>query len=121
MPFVPDPNKPGEQESTLDIYYENGNGYIDDDVNPKTASDLRRESLKVKSADRKSENGIDDQEFIFIHEDGFNIKISAPGLDPFEIQVGVLDFFVFDKVVDVFHFLSLRSARWKPCKKSITF
>lgn len=27
------------------------------------------------------------EEFVFIHDTGFTIKILAPGVDPFEIQV----------------------------------
>ena len=33
--------------------------------------------------------GKQDQEFIFIHDTGFNVQIAAPGLEPFEIQVSV--------------------------------
>lgn len=33
------------------------------------------------------------EEFVFIHDTGFTIKIHAPGVDPFEIQVSTFDFF----------------------------
>jgi len=40
-----------------------------------------------KKDDGKEEKSSSDQEFIFIHDTGFTVKIAAPGLEPFDIQV----------------------------------
>ena len=61
------------------------NGYIeedvDDDVHPPTPADAS--STEAKTSD-SSKN---DQEFIFIHDTGFTVKIQSQGGEPFEIQV----------------------------------
>jgi hypothetical protein len=51
------------------------------DVNKQNSSDRTKEDMD----ETKSSNS--DQEFIFIHDTGFTIKIAAPCLEPFEMQV----------------------------------
>jgi hypothetical protein len=76
------------------------NGYIDEDVDderpvakqpaPDADTVVKKNgdvSANVSADSTQSESLTDDQEFIFIHEDAFNVKINAPRLDPFEIQV----------------------------------
>jgi hypothetical protein len=90
------------------------NGYIEEDIDDETPSSLSSsENISIindkkielmKDSDDKSANNItlennyetnqnkdedakQDQEFIFIHDTGFNVQIAAPGLEPFEIQV----------------------------------
>jgi len=89
------------------------NGYIEEDIDDETSSSPNDCSAKhiinekklnelnndFKNADNitlddsnqtnqsKDEDAKQDQEFIFIHDTGFNVKIAATGLEPFEIQV----------------------------------
>lgn len=46
-----------------------------------------QDSSDNKSKEDESKASSSDQEFIFIHDTGFTIKIAAPCLEPFEIQV----------------------------------
>ncbi|CAG2119791.1 unnamed protein product [Medioppia subpectinata] len=39
----------------------------------------------------QSANTSADQEFIFIHDTGFNVHIQCPALDPFEVQVSAME------------------------------
>ncbi|RWS27357.1 hypothetical protein B4U80_02506, partial [Leptotrombidium deliense] len=95
----------GNSESTKDKHIiKNGyaNGYVDEDV------DDGQYSPKVNGSDlnavQQLKNGVEnetdaadktdnkqDQEFIFIHDTGFNVQIVAPGVDPFEIQVSSME------------------------------
>lgn len=57
---------------------------MSDDVRDEDESNGKVESAAGKS-DPKS-----DQEFIFIHDTGFTVKIAPPGVDAFDIQVIIL-------------------------------
>lgn len=48
---------------------------------------MNEDSSDNKSKEDESKASSSDQEFIFIHDTGFTIKIAAPCLEPFEIQV----------------------------------
>lgn len=62
---------------------------------PPATDDSTSKSLSTTTGDNdgKEQNGGDskssDQEFIFIHDTGFTVKIVPPGVEPFEIQVRV--------------------------------
>lgn len=53
-----------------------------------------------------------EQEFIFIHDTGFTVKIHAPGCEPFDIQV-----LVALTIIPVPIFISCRSVLWNLSKK----
>jgi hypothetical protein len=46
---------------------------------------------KSKDEESKDPSSATDQEFIFIHDTGFNVLIHCPGLEAFEIQVCLSD------------------------------
>lgn len=55
--------------------------------NQVTTRDMRDDDDEVKRDASESGSKSSDQEFIFIHDTGFTVKIVPPGVDPFEIQV----------------------------------
>lgn len=60
------------------------NGSHDNKVEEANAKDLAAE----ESA--KEEEAKQDQEFIFIHDTGFTVKVYVPGCEPFDIQVSII-------------------------------
>ncbi|RWS13928.1 hypothetical protein B4U79_14102 [Dinothrombium tinctorium] len=70
------------------------NGYIEEEVddgcvvasnNTNTSNGVHNENKNTEENEKSDSK--QDQEFIFIHDTGFNVQIVAPGVDPFEIQV----------------------------------
>ncbi|XP_035227137.1 clustered mitochondria protein homolog isoform X1 [Stegodyphus dumicola] len=62
---------------------------VDDGVFQKMDS-INNESINKETFNEKNEGIIDaskEQEFVFIHDAGFVVKIIAPGVEPFDIQV----------------------------------
>ncbi|XP_022255946.1 clustered mitochondria protein homolog [Limulus polyphemus] len=89
----------GKSESGLKV-----NGYIEEDIDDDdetTTQPLSKLIVKSKSPEKdtngvteKSEslikledNSKQEQEFVFIQDTGFTVKIAAPGLEPFDVQV----------------------------------
>ena len=75
--------KSSKSKLTNDNVHENGfnedlNNAIDD------KNDNKSEESNSKDELDKSKN---DQELIFIHDTGFNIKISCPSIETFDLQV----------------------------------
>ncbi|XP_054167940.1 clustered mitochondria protein homolog [Oppia nitens] len=48
-------------------------------------------SVDQKDDDQKTTVNGNDQEFIFIHDTGFNVHIASPGIEPFEVQVSAME------------------------------
>lgn len=69
--------------------------YLEDDPIQKLSSELG--GIKNgQFSEKKNEIILDsgkDQEFVFIHDAGFVIKIIAPGVEAFDIQVNIYIFF----------------------------
>lgn len=51
-------------------------------MNGEKDLNLNRESVEEKEDEKKEE-----QDVVFVQDVGFTIKITAPGVEPFEIQV----------------------------------
>lgn len=67
--------------------------YMEEDIDEadKNSTKTTDECESSKDADSKK-NDIDnlkDQEFVFIHDTGFVVKIVAQGVEPFDIQVTI--------------------------------
>lgn len=61
-------------------------GYIEEEVDDEPSATVHKSCDAVQSISAsKPSNG--EQEFIFIHDTGFTVKIHAPGCEPFDIQV----------------------------------
>lgn len=75
-------DSPPSQQST------NGHaaGYIDEDVDDEQQLKTPHDTLLSPSSST-SKPASNEQEFIFIHDTGFTVKIHAPGCEPFDIQV----------------------------------
>lgn len=77
-------------------------GFIDEDVDyempvvlKKTSSingsDQPTSTSKSKSDSTTNDDAETNDDFIFIQDTGFNIKIAAPGMEPFDLQVSPLE------------------------------
>lgn len=43
--------------------------------------------MNIESAEEKEDEKKDEQDVVFVQDVGFTIKITAPGVEPFDIQV----------------------------------
>ena len=95
---VPNGNDPVTTSSSLPSQQTtNGHaaGYIDEDVDdeqqqPNKSVNLTKsanDTVLSPSSPSPSKPASNEQEFIFIHDTGFTVKIHAPGCEPFDIQV----------------------------------
>lgn len=66
------------------------NGECDAASLASSAEDSGKGSSSTSSEEdaKLSSDATPGQELVFIQDTGFNVKIAAPGLDPFDIQVG---------------------------------
>lgn len=72
------------------------NNVLEDKSKSNSMFDVNFNHNKNESMNGEEKNGLSektdeeqqDQEFIFIHDTCFNVKIEAPGVEPFYIQVG---------------------------------
>lgn len=73
------------------------NGFTEEDVDDEMPVATQQDGKKVDpttaaaTADEKAENGEDN--FIFIQDAGFTIKIAAPGVETFELLVSLFTLF----------------------------
>ncbi|XP_019646711.1 PREDICTED: clustered mitochondria protein homolog isoform X1 [Branchiostoma belcheri] len=87
---VPEPNSaPLIPESQQNGHHVNNHHDQNGKEVAKAAEDglAAGEGGKVTAEGEKAENSKDDQEVIVIQDMGFNIKVVAPGIEPFELQV----------------------------------
>lgn len=70
------------------------NGFVDEDIDEelpsesvKSARTPEEKSSSCEEKDTEANESDKEQEFVFIHDAGFVVKIVVPGLDPFDIQV----------------------------------
>ncbi|XP_054711903.1 clustered mitochondria protein homolog [Uloborus diversus] len=63
--------------------------YIEEDIDESPSVDRKLDIVEEKASDKKSEvdDVAKDQEFVFIHDAGFVVKVQAPNGDTFDIQV----------------------------------
>ena len=69
---------------------ENGDKSITTQLPEKAIVNDDKEKDVVSSKDVQDKDEKQDQEFIFIHDTGFSVRMVAPGVEPFDIQVSVL-------------------------------
>ena len=106
-------------------------GFIDDDVDyemptrataPAANSDSTVATVVSASSSPPSQNGekaggeatASSDDFIFIQDTGFNVKIAPPGMEPFELQVRVWEVFNYFLIFNPSFLPSFhsRSRRW---------
>lgn len=85
------------------------------DEGSSTNSSLDHKESNKETEEEKKE----DPDVVFVQDVGFTIKIMAPGVEPFDIQVYKLNLFGYGACsLDVF--CSCRCPAWKWCRRSIS-
>lgn len=72
------------------------NGFIEEDIDDDSNfNKINSKSTETKMEDKKLENKIveenKEQEYVFIQDTGFTVKMIVPGLEPFDIQVSSME------------------------------
>lgn len=79
------------EKNNDDTLKSNNASYIEEDIDEgigQSTKSLIEDMDTIKESDKKSDNdNFKDQEFVFIHDTGFTVKIVASGVEPFDIQV----------------------------------
>lgn len=86
-----------EGSGTESIKTNKTDSYIEEDIDEsiivkKNENTFEKESNDSDSKKAEETADIKDQEFVFIHDAGFIVKIVAPGVEPFDIQVNNFQF-----------------------------
>ena len=83
-------NKEMASVSEKNISKPNNASYIEEDIDEgigNSTQSVVEDMVTTTESDNKDNENFKDQEFVFIHDTGFTVKIVAPGVDPFDIQV----------------------------------
>lgn len=83
---------PVSEKNNDDTFKSNNTSYIEEDIDEgigHSTKSLVEDMDTTKESDNKKSDSdnFKDQEFVFIHDTGFTVKIVASGVEPFDIQV----------------------------------
>lgn len=83
---------PVSEKNNDDISMSNNASYIEEDIDEGIGHSTKSlvedmDTTKESDCKKSDSDNFKDQEFVFIHDTGFTVKIVASGVEPFDIQV----------------------------------
>ncbi|KAH9517025.1 hypothetical protein DERF_007725 [Dermatophagoides farinae] len=95
--IINDQNGNTHHSSTTKTATINGDGFTEEDVDDElpsivaTANDQVKNDDDPSTASKTTSSNIIDESFVLIHDNSFNIKLSAPGTETFDLQVSPVE------------------------------